>query len=147
MAVGPVSCRSRWGPRRAMARSQLLRDGSQNCKLWAAPHRRSKSTTHRHQCPVTTASQVSNQHTPSTSDRTPLKKGLKNLRPTSPRRRPHMYVFLLLNFGRDLDPGPNTRGTLAHTRASVRQTLATLSKHLRCSRLNTWPKLCYQPRS
>ena len=86
-----------------------------------------------------------------TSDRTPLKKGLKlkNLRPTvtSPRRRPHMYVFLLLNFGRDLDPGPNTRGTLAHTRASVRQTLATLSKHLRCSRLNTWPKLCYQPRS
>ena len=89
---------------------------------------------------------LSNQHTPSTSDRTPLKKGLKNLRPTSPRRRPHMYVFLLLNFGRDLDPGPNTRGTLAHTRASVRQTLATLSKHLRCSRLNTWPKLCYQPR-
>ena len=91
---------------------------------------------------------LSNQHTPSTSDRTPLKKGLKlkNLRPTSPRRRPHMYVFLLLNFGRDLDPGPNTRGTLAHTRASVRQTLATLSKHLRCSRLNTWPKLCYPPR-
>ena len=89
---------------------------------------------------------LSNQHTPSTSDRTPLKKGLKNLRPTSPRRRPHMYVFLLLNFGRDLDPGPNTRGTLAHTRASVRQTLATLSKHLRCSRLNTWPELCYEPR-
>ena len=57
-----------------------------------------------------------------------------------------MYVFLLLNFGRDLDPGPNTRGTPAHTRASVRQTLATLSKHLRCSRLNTWPELCYQPR-
>ena len=88
---------------------------------------------------------LSNQHTPSTSDRTPLKKDFKNPCPTSPRRRPHM-CFLLLNFGRDLDPGPNTRGTLAHTRASVRQTLATLSKHLRCSRLNTWPKLCYPPR-
>ena len=140
MAVGPVSCRSRWGPRRAMARSQLLRDGSQNCKLWAAPHRRSKSITHRHQCPATTASCRTSTRLLST----PLKKGLKlkNLRPTSPRRRPHMYVFLLLNFGRDLDPGPNTRGTLAHTRASVRQTLATLSKHLRCSRLNTWPELC-----